>query len=97
MKNRNTTFLTIAVIILVATNILAIISLEQSDIDLEAYRQEIRNLKYDKDSGIQFIWNDDEESIPPDGSLIVIEQTDENKVFIGSLEANNIKVEIKGN
>ena len=32
---------------------------------------------------IEFIWNDDEESIPPDGSLITLEQTDENTVYIG--------------
>lgn len=35
-------------------------------------------------NGIVFIWNDDEESIPPDGSLIQIEQTDENTVYIGT-------------
>lgn len=34
-------------------------------------------------NGIEFIWNDDEESIPPDGSLITLEQTDENTVYIG--------------
>ena len=35
---------------------------------------------------IQFIWNDDEESIPKDGSLIQIEMTDENKVYIGPIQ-----------
>lgn len=32
---------------------------------------------------IVFIWNDDEESIPVDGSLITLEHTDENTVYIG--------------
>lgn len=32
---------------------------------------------------IIFVWNDDEESIPKDGSLIRIEYTDENTVYIG--------------
>ena len=34
-------------------------------------------------NGIIFIWNDDEESIPKDGSLIRLQYTDENTVFIG--------------
>ena len=32
---------------------------------------------------LQFIWNDDEESIPRDGSLIKIEFTDGNNIYIG--------------
>jgi hypothetical protein len=36
--------------------------------------------------GIEFIWNDDEESIPPDGSAIRLEYTDEDTVYIGPLE-----------
>lgn len=40
----------------------------------------------DFNNGIYFIWNDDEESIPPDGSFIKIEYTDENKVYIGPIE-----------
>ena len=39
--------------------------------------------KANHNNGIEFIWNDDEESIPPDGSLITLEQTDENTVYIG--------------
>ena len=35
---------------------------------------------------IHLIWNDDEESIPKDGSLIRIEMTDENTVYIGPTE-----------
>jgi hypothetical protein len=38
------------------------------------------------DNSIQFVWNDDEESIPRDGSAILIEFTDENTVYIGPLE-----------
>ena len=37
----------------------------------------------DLNNGIIFVWNDDEESIPVDGSLIRIESTDENTVYIG--------------
>lgn len=37
-------------------------------------------------NGIIFVWNDDEESIPKDGSLIRIEFTDENTVYIGPAE-----------
>lgn len=35
------------------------------------------------DNSIKFIWNDTEASIPKDGSLIKIEFTDENTVYIG--------------
>ena len=41
-----------------------------------------------KDQEMIFIWNDDQESIPMDGSKIVIEFTEGNKIYIGSLEAN---------
>ena len=34
-------------------------------------------------NSIKFIWNDDEESIPIDGSLIKLEFTDGNDVYIG--------------
>lgn len=48
-------------------------------------------LRYDdiyrpENNNIQFIWNDDEESIPADGSLIRLEFTDENNVYIGPAE-----------
>jgi hypothetical protein len=36
-----------------------------------------------EDNSIKFIWNDVEESIPVDGSLIRLEFTDENNVYIG--------------
>ena len=36
-----------------------------------------------EENQIHFIWNDDEESIPMDGELIIIEFTDENNVYIG--------------
>jgi len=41
-----------------------------------------------KDQEMIFIWNDDQESIPMDGSKIVIEFTEGNKIYIGSVEAN---------
>jgi hypothetical protein len=34
------------------------------------------------------IWNDDEESIPMDGSKVVIEFTQNDTIYIGSVEAN---------
>ena len=45
-------------------------------------------LRYDaiyrpENNNIQFIWNDDEESIPADGGLIRLEFTDGNDVYIG--------------
>ena len=48
-------------------------------------------LRYDdihrpENNNIQFIWNDDEESIPADGSLIRLEFTDENNAYIGPAE-----------
>ena len=48
-------------------------------------------LRYDdihrpENNNIQFIWNDDKESIPADGSLIRLEFTDENNVYIGPAE-----------
>ena len=48
----------------------------------------LRSYQEEKDfnNGIYFIWNDDEESIPKDGSLIKIEYTDENKVYIGPVD-----------
>lgn len=35
------------------------------------------------DNSIKFIWNDVEESIPVDGSLIRLDFTDGNNVYIG--------------
>lgn len=48
-------------------------------------------LRYDdihrpENNNIQFIWNDDEESMPADGSLIRLEFTDENNAYIGPAE-----------
>lgn len=34
------------------------------------------------DNAIKFIWNDDEESIPIEGSLVKIEMISENKVYL---------------
>lgn len=36
--------------------------------------------------GITFIWNDDEESIPIDGSKIQIEYTDKNNIYLKPLD-----------
>ena len=64
----------------------------QMEINLEVYRTEIQSLKEKKadkaDNEIHFIWNDDEESIPKDGSLITLEYTDENTVYIGPYDKN---------
>ena len=38
-----------------------------------------------------FIWNDDEESIPMDGTLIRIEFTDENNIYIGPISPQEEK------
>ena len=34
----------------------------------------------------EFVWNDDEESIPTDGSLVRIEFTEGNTIYIGPVE-----------
>ena len=50
-------------------------------------KDSILHIEFDHDNnGIKFIWNDDEESIPADGSLIRLEFTDENNVYIGPAE-----------
>lgn len=51
-----------------------------------AYYKEINN-------GITFVWNDDEESIPVDGTPIMLEYTDENTVYIGPLETETNSAE----
>lgn len=47
----------------------------------DAYIEKLENAQSNE---IQFIWNDTNESIPKDGSLILIEKTDENTVYIGN-------------
>lgn len=51
-----------------------------------AYYKEINN-------GITFVWNDDEESIPVDGTPIMLEYTDKNTVYIGPLETETNSAE----
>jgi len=52
------------------------------------YRDTKQQLAYYKEinNGITFVWNDDEESIPVDGTPIILEYTDENTVYIGLIE-----------
>lgn len=50
------------------------------------FTRQTHTTKDDLNNEIQFIWNDDEESIPKDGSLIQIEMTDENNVYIGPIQ-----------
>jgi hypothetical protein len=49
----------------------------------ELLRQEVSELK---NQGNTFIWNDDWESIPADGSLVRIEFTENDTIYIGSAE-----------
>jgi len=49
----------------------------------ELLRQEVSELK---NQGNTFIWNDDWESIPTDGSLVRIEFTENDTIYIGSAE-----------
>lgn len=51
-------------------------------------KQEIleTHIENGNDNSIKFVWNDDEESIPKDGSLIRIEMTDENTVYLQPVE-----------
>ena len=59
------------------------------------YRDTKQQLAYYKEinNGITFVWNDDEESIPVDGTPIMLEFTDENTVYIGSLETETNSAE----
>jgi hypothetical protein len=41
--------------------------------------------EFDNNS-IVFVWNDTEESIPVDGTPVMLEFTDENTVYIGPIE-----------
>lgn len=59
---------------------------------IQAQKNEIESLEKVNENKIEFIWNDDLESLPEDGSLIVIEATDENQVYLGTLEANTKNV-----
>jgi hypothetical protein len=49
----------------------------------ELLRQEENEFK---NQGNTFIWNDDWESIPTDGSLVRIEFTENDTIYIGSAE-----------
>jgi len=91
-------FITIALSILLISLIIFTVQLYIGYTKLEAYANAQNALidKYENvdNNGIKFIWNDDEESIPKDGSLIVIEFTDENNVYIGTLEANDVEATV---
>ena len=52
------------------------------------YNKETNTIELEFDNSIQFIWNDIEEAIPMDGSLITLELTDENNVYIGPYDPN---------
>ena len=52
------------------------------------YYDENNTIHIEYDNSIQFVWNDVEESIPMDGSLITLEFTDENYVYIGPYDPN---------
>lgn len=52
------------------------------------YYDENNTIHIEFDHSIQFVWNDVEESIPMDGSLITLEFTDENTVYIGPYDPN---------
>lgn len=49
--------------------------------------------KYDFDdcnNGIHFCWNDDEESIPTPGSLVKVEFIDQDIIYIGPIELQDV-------
>ena len=45
-----------------------------------------RELLRQDETKIEFIWNDDEESIPADGSLIKVEFSEGNTIYLGPNE-----------
>lgn len=57
-------------------------------LSVAVHHRAIKKYEEAKKDQMNFIWNDDDEAIPPDGSLIVIEFTRGNDVYIGSVEAN---------
>ena len=67
---------------LILLNTYAYISAEQQ----LAYYKEVNN-------GITFVWNDDEESLPVDGTPIMLQYTNENTVYIGPIENESILYE----
>lgn len=64
-------------------------------VNIFLYRDTQQQLAYYKElnNGITFVWNDDEESIPVDGTPIMLEYTDENTVYIGPLETETNSAE----
>lgn len=65
----------VSIIVLIITNIILYNDLQKQ-----------LALNQETNKGITFIWNDDEESIPVDGSLIQLEFTDEDTVYIGPVK-----------
>ncbi len=64
-------------------------------VNIFLYRDTQQQLAYYKElnNEINFVWNDDEESIPVDGTPIMLEYTDENTVYIGPLETETNSAE----
>ena len=58
-------------------------------IEIEDKIEQMLQDKVQQTPEINFIWNDDEESIPRDGSLIRLEFTDSTGVYIGPYLAGN--------
>ena len=65
----------VSIVVLIITNIILYNDLQKQ-----------LALNQETNKGITFIWNDDEESIPVDGSLIQLEFTDEDTVYIGPVK-----------
>lgn len=75
MKTNFYPLLLVSIVILIITNIILYNDLQKQ-----------LALNQETNKGITFIWNDDEESIPVNGSLIQLEFTDENTVYIGPVK-----------
>lgn len=86
----NKNFLQIAFVIVFFFLLVFSVQLYIGYTKLEAYSNAqdayIEKLENATNNEIEFIWNNDEESIPKDGSIIRIEYTDENTVYIGPIE-----------
>lgn len=83
MKNLKNLLVLIIGLISMGTTCVLSYNLGKSDarIEQEILERHIENAT--TDNSIKFIWNDDEESIPANDSLIKIEYIDENNVYIG--------------
>lgn len=85
MKNlKNLIVLCIGLAIMITTCLLSYdLGVKDAELKQEILESHIEN---GTDNSIKFIWNDDIESLPTDGSPILIEFTSKDTIYIGPYE-----------